>query len=83
MEMGADISWLSTFPHEKEVLYPPLTCELPHVICFITTHRASNNATTNWCAATCIADLKELTSQIIRETKQQGTVLTVKPSFPT
>jgi len=25
MEMGADISWLSIFPGEKEVLYPPLT----------------------------------------------------------
>ena len=26
MDMGADISWLSTFPDEKEILYPPLTC---------------------------------------------------------
>jgi len=25
MERGADISWLSTFPHEKEWLFPPLT----------------------------------------------------------
>merc|ERR1712039_542225 len=25
MEMGADIRWLSVFPHEEEVLYPPLT----------------------------------------------------------
>lgn len=25
MEMGADIQWLSTFPNEEEVLYPPLT----------------------------------------------------------
>lgn len=25
MDMGADISWLSTFPEEREVLYPPLT----------------------------------------------------------
>lgn len=25
MEMGADISWLSVYPDEKEVLYPPMT----------------------------------------------------------
>merc|ERR1712039_1074378 len=25
MSRGADISWLSLFPSEKEVLYPPLT----------------------------------------------------------
>lgn len=24
-DLGADISWLSVFPHEKEVIYPPLT----------------------------------------------------------
>jgi len=25
MELGASIKWLSTFPHEEETLYPPLT----------------------------------------------------------
>jgi len=25
MEMGADLSWISLFPHEKEICYPPLT----------------------------------------------------------
>jgi hypothetical protein len=25
MERGADLSWLSVFPLEREVLYPPLT----------------------------------------------------------
>ena len=25
MQMGADLEWLSCFPEEKEVLYPPLT----------------------------------------------------------
>lgn len=25
MQRGADISWLSLYPHEKEILYPPLT----------------------------------------------------------
>lgn len=25
MDMGADISWLSLFPEEREILYPPLT----------------------------------------------------------
>ena len=25
MELGSDISWLSLFPEEKEILYPPLT----------------------------------------------------------
>jgi hypothetical protein len=25
MSCGADISWLSIYPEEKEVLYPPLT----------------------------------------------------------
>jgi hypothetical protein len=25
MSMGVDISYLSVFPHEREVLYPPLT----------------------------------------------------------
>lgn len=25
MRRGADISWLSLYPHEKEILYPPLT----------------------------------------------------------
>ena len=25
MSMGADLQWLSAFPHEAEFLYPPLT----------------------------------------------------------
>lgn len=25
MQQGSDISWLSLYPHEKEILYPPLT----------------------------------------------------------
>jgi hypothetical protein len=25
MSCGADVSWLSVFPAEKEILYPPLT----------------------------------------------------------
>jgi hypothetical protein len=25
MDMGADISWLSVYPDEREVLYPPMT----------------------------------------------------------
>jgi hypothetical protein len=32
MEMGADIEWLSTFPHEREILYPPLTYLKPLMI---------------------------------------------------
>mmetsp|Transcript_48942 Transcript_48942/g.116317 ORF Transcript_48942/g.116317 Transcript_48942/m.116317 type:complete len:81 (-) Transcript_48942:33-275(-) len=31
MDMGADISWLSTFPGEHEVLYPPLTYLKPMI----------------------------------------------------
>ena len=29
MELGADIEWLSAFPHEKEYLYPPITLLRP------------------------------------------------------
>ena len=29
MSMGVDISYLSVYPHEREVLYPPLTYLLP------------------------------------------------------
>ena len=25
IDRGADISWLSQYPHEREVLFPPLT----------------------------------------------------------
>ena len=25
VDRGADLSWLSQYPHEKEVLFPPLT----------------------------------------------------------
>ena len=25
MQYGAELQWLSAFPHEAEVLYPPLT----------------------------------------------------------
>ena len=38
MDRGSDISWLSLYPSEKEVLYPPLTylepigrCSAPHI----------------------------------------------------
>ena len=51
MELGADISWVSMFPGEAEVLYPPLTY------------------------------LKPMFKQEIRNLG--GTVITVKPSFPT
>ena len=29
MDCGADVSWLSMYPEEKEVLFPPLTYLLP------------------------------------------------------
>ena len=51
MELGADIHWLSLFPGEREVLYPPLTY------------------------------LKPMFRQEIRNVP--GTVITLKPSFPT
>ena len=50
MELGADIHWLSLFPNEEEVLFPPLTF------------------------------LKPMFKQNIRNSV--GTVVTVKPSFP-
>jgi hypothetical protein len=51
MELGADIKWLSLFPGESEILYPPLTF------------------------------LKPMFEQRIKNLKQ-GTVITLKPSFP-
>ena len=29
MDKGADVSWLSAYPGEKEVIYPPLSCMQP------------------------------------------------------
>ena len=51
MDLGANISWVSVFPLEEEVLYPPLTF------------------------------LKPMFEQTIMGSKE-GSVITVKPSFP-